>query len=228
MHVTRGVLAEWQLVRIRLLRTRLGLWLLLLGAGLVWLAVSAPHPDLVRLAVRAGALASILTVAFGAGSDTDRAAIAMTLTHPTSPASLACGRWLAAVSAGALVVFATTAASLWRGGAAVPVLGAIAAGLGTAAAVAGCTLPLVWLWGNAAAGVLFLYIGLAGALPPEQVVAQSHAGLLRLTAATLLEVAPSVWRYQALAAGGPTAWLHAIGWTVGGIVGATWTARWRR
>ena len=37
MHFLRCVLAEWALVRPRLLRTRLGACLVLLGAALIWL-----------------------------------------------------------------------------------------------------------------------------------------------------------------------------------------------
>ena len=98
------VLAEWQIVRARLLRSRLGLWLLLLGTGFAWLAAGGDRETLVRLALRTGMLSAILCVAFSAGSDSDRAALAVTLTHPTTPLALAAGRWLAACVAAVLVM----------------------------------------------------------------------------------------------------------------------------
>src|SRR5207247_906641 len=91
----RCALAEWQLARTRLVRSRLGLWLLLLVGGLV---LVARHP--VILALDTGMLAAVLAVAFTAGADSDRAALALTLTHPTTPLAVALGRWLAAGLAG--------------------------------------------------------------------------------------------------------------------------------
>src|SRR5437773_2209337 len=87
----RCALAEWQLARTRLVRSRLGLWLLLLVGGLV---LVARHP--VILALDTGMLAAVLAVAFTAGADSDRAALALTPTHPTTPLAVALRRWLAA------------------------------------------------------------------------------------------------------------------------------------
>src|SRR5207247_2051073 len=70
-------------------------------------------------------LAAVLAVAFTAGADSDRAALALTLTHPTTPLAVALGRWLAASAIAGLcvgVACATRAgsggaeaAALWRG-----------------------------------------------------------------------------------------------------------------
>lgn len=164
MHFLRCVLAEWQLVRARLVRSRLGLWLLLLALGGAVLVARSPTPDPVAIAMRVGMLGAVLGVAFAAGSDIDRAAFALTLTHPTSRLALALGRWLAAVSAAAFapLAVAATAIALDEAPASV-VWHAAATGLAAAAAVAGVALPGVWLGGNAVAVGLFLYIALARA-----------------------------------------------------------------
>src|SRR2546428_8552617 len=104
VHWLRCVLAEWQLVRARLVRSRLGIWLLLLGAGGAWLA--ARGASLTVLAPQIAMLGAVLGVAFTVGSDADRAALALTLTHPTTPLAVAAGRWLAAVTAARLLLLA--------------------------------------------------------------------------------------------------------------------------
>jgi len=65
-------------------------------------------------------LAAVLAVAFTAGADSDRAALALTLTHPTTPLAVAAGRWLAAsIVAGICVGLACGAqAGRWDGDAA--------------------------------------------------------------------------------------------------------------
>src|SRR2546427_11886831 len=80
------ILAEWRLARTRLVRSRLGLWLLLLVTGFV---LVGRHP--VILALDTGMLAAVLAVAFTAGADSDHAALALTLTHPTTPLAVAAG-----------------------------------------------------------------------------------------------------------------------------------------
>src|SRR5439155_376218 len=135
MHWLRCVLAEWQLLRARLVRSRLGLWLLLLSGGGAWLATrGAP---LTILAPHLAMLGAVLGVAFSVGSDVDRAAVALTLTHPTTPLAVAAGRWLAAVTAGGILMLAvlSVAGALTSLPAALLVR-AGGAGLGAAAAVA--------------------------------------------------------------------------------------------
>ena len=223
----RCVLAEWQLVRARLLRSRLGLWLLLLAAGGAWLALrTAGAAGLTPLALRVGMLGAILCVAFGAGADADRAALALTLTHPTTPAAVAVGRWLAAVSAATIATLAAviavaglTDATGWA------VVRAALAGVGAAGAAAACALPSVWLGGNALAGVLFVYIAGLSAIPPAALRDWVALAPLRDIGIAVLELAPSLWRYRALATGDVGAWLHAVGWTVIGVVLASVVVR---
>lgn len=162
MHFLRCVLAEWQLVRARLVRSRLGLWLLLLALAGAVLVARSPAPDPVAIAIRVAMLGAVLGVSFAAGSDADRAALTLTLTHPTSPAAVAVGRWLAAVTAAALAPLAVVATTIALGEAPAGVVRhAALTGLAGAAGTAAVTLPGVWLGGNAVAVALFLYIALA-------------------------------------------------------------------
>jgi hypothetical protein len=214
----RCALAEWQLVRARLLRSRLGLWLALLAAGGVARSATADPRDLVEIVVRVAMLGGVLGVAFAAGSDADRAALALTLTHPTSPGAVAVGRWLGATTAACLASVPVLGVALARGagtagplGGGGPGLAAVFAG-GAAAAAA---LPGVWLGGNVVALLLFLYVAFAGG-PGTGVL---HAGSPHVAAAlgaAALAVAPAAGRYQGLAAGDPMAWLHAAAWILGG------------
>ena len=213
------VLAEWQIVRARLLRSRLGVWLLLLGAGLGWLAVGAGRDPLLALALRSGMLSAILCVAFSAGSGLDRAALAVTLTHPTTPLAVAAGRWLAACIAASLVMLASVfAVAVLRGADLVAFTRAVAAGTGAAAAAAGCALLAVWLGGNALAGALFLHVAVLSVLSPRGLDFLTSSPLIRGVGAAVLEVGPSLWRYRGLAFGESGAWLHAAAWVVGGVV----------
>ncbi len=212
----RCVLAEWQLARTRLVRSRLGLWLLLLVAGFV---LVARHP--VVLALDAGMLAAVLAVAFTAGADSDRAALALTLTHPTTPLAVALGRWLAATAVAVLGVgLACGAHASLRDGDATELWRAAAGGVAAASATAACALALVWLGGNGAAGVLFLYVfGISGLGPPALAVLLGD-GLAARIAEVVVQVLPGVWRYARLAGGDPGAWLHATGWVVSGVAAA--------
>lgn len=209
MHFLRCVLAEWALVRPRLLRTRFGAWLLLLGATLVWLGNRGADP--IAVALHAGALGAVLGAAFVAGSTADRAALATTLTHPTTPLAVASGRWLAAVIPAAGLTVACTIAAGWHTGAAL-------AGITAAAAVAGCALAAVLVGGIGAALALFLCMAIAGAVAPERLVAFADPGALRLVVASALEIGPALWRYRDVAAGDAGAIVHAAAWSALGIV----------
>lgn len=161
MHTLRCVLAEWQVVRARLVHTRLGVWLVLLAFALVWSAQDEVF--LVAVGVRTGLFAGVLCVAFAAGSDADRRALRTSLSHPTTPLALAAGRWLAATVAAALpVVGVTLTLAIMRGVAPRALLPAAAAGMAAAAAVAGCGLPVVLVGGNTFAGLLLVYLVVAG------------------------------------------------------------------
>ena len=201
--------AEWLLVRPRLVRTRFGVSLLLLGAALLWLHTRGLDP--VAVALQAGALGAVLGAAFAAGAETDRAALATALTHPTTPLAVATGRWLAAVIPAAVLAMACTTATGWHAGTA-------AAGMAAAAAVGSCTLVTVLALGNGAAAALFLFIAVAGAVAPEHLVGLAHPGVARLAAASALELGPALWRYRDVAAGDLGAILHAAAWSGLGVV----------
>lgn len=209
MHFLRCVLAEWALVRPRLLRTRLGACLLLLGAALVWLGNRGAES--LAIALHAGALGAVLSAAFAAGSSADRAAFVIALAHPTTPLAVACGRWLSAVIPAAVLTITCTALVGWQPGAA-------AAGLAAAAAVTGCALAAVLVAGPSAALMLFLFMGLAGAAPPEAIVGVAEPGAFRLAVASALELGPALWRYRDVAGGDGAALLHAATWAALGVV----------
>ncbi len=208
VHFLRCVFAEWALVRPRLARTRFGVWLLLLGAALVWLGRRGADP--IGVALHAGALGAVLGAAFAAGSRADRAALAITLAHPTTPLAVACGRWLAALIPAAGLTVACSIAGGWHTSAAL-------AGVAAAGAVAGCALAAVLLAGNGAALVLFICMALAGAVPPETIVGIAEPGAVRLAVASALEFGPALWRYREIAAGDATALLHAATWAALGV-----------
>jgi hypothetical protein len=225
----RCILAEWQLVRTRLLRSRLGLWLLLLAAGAVAEAAREESSDLVGVAVRVGMLGSVLGIAFAAGSDADRAALSLTLTHPTTPLAVALGRWLAALTAaGAALLIALAAVAGLRVGAGPVLIHASFAGAAAAAATAAAALCGVWLGGNTVAGALFLYIAAVSQYSPEALGGLLPLGLVRAIGIALVQTAPGVWRYRAIGIGTGAAWLHATAWIVGGVsLSAAMLARWR-
>jgi len=200
VHFLRCVLAEWALVRPRLSRTRYG------GA------------DALAIALHAGALGGVLGAAFAAGSPADRAAFAITLTHPTTPLAVACGRWLAASIPAAVLTLACTALVGWETGAAL-------AGLAAAAAVSGFALAAVLVAGTPAALVLFLCTALAGAVPPETIVGVAEPGAARLAVASILELGPALWRYREVATGDIGALIHAGAWAGLGIVLASGLVR---
>lgn len=222
----RGVLAEWQLVRARLVRSRLGLWLLLLEVGFVWLALGSGNGVLAPLALRTAMLAAVLGVAFTAGSAADRAALALTLTHPTTPVAVAAGRWLAAVTPAVLVTLGgSVVAALARGWEVTDVVRAALPLAGAAGAVAACALLAVWVAGNGLAAILFFYIALVGGLTPTDLAQRFEPGVVRSLGAALLSFAPSPWRYDRLAAAAAGAWLHAAAWVVSGVGLASFVLR---
>jgi hypothetical protein len=227
MAFPRCCLAEWQIVRARLLRSRLGIWLLLLAAGFAWLAAGAARDPLLPLALRTGMLSAILCVAFSAGSSLDRAALALTLSHPTTPLAVAAGRWLAAtVAAGLVTLAATFAVAALRGAGPGDFLPAAAAGAGAAGAAAGCALLIVWIGGNAPVGAFFFFIAVLSVLSPRGLEFLTSVGVIRVMGSAVLTLAPALWRYRGLAFGDPGAWLHAIAWSAGGVVlGAVVLAR---
>lgn len=220
MHFIRCVLAEWALVRPRLVRTRFGACLLSLGAALVWLGTRGADP--LTVALHAGALGSVVGAAFAAGSAADRAALAITLAHPTTPLAVACGRWLAAVIPAAGLTIVCTVAVGWHPGAAL-------AGLAAAAAVAGCALAAVLVAGTGAGLVLFLFMALVGTVPPETIVGVAEPGAARLAVASALELGPALWRYREVAGAGDVdklgALLHAAAWALLGVVLASGIVR---
>jgi len=209
VHFLRCILAEWALVRPRLVRTQLGACLLLLGAALVWLGNRGADP--LAVALHAGALGGVLSAAFAAGSSADRAAFTIALGHPTTPLAIACGRWLSAVIPAAGLMLVCTTLVGWQSGAA-------AAGLAAAAAVTACALAAVLVAGAGAALPLFLFMALAGAAPPEAIVGVAEPGALRLAVASALELGPALWRYREVAGGDSAAVLHAATWATLGVI----------
>lgn len=218
MRFLRCVHAEFLLVSPRLIRTRLGLALLALGISLIWLRAHGLDP--VTLVLQAGALGSIVGAA-GVVTPADRATLATTLTHPTSPLAIAAGRWAAVVAPAVALTLVCTA-----------VLGAttgvLVAGVFAAGAVGSCALALVLPFGSGAAFILFLFMAVAGTVAPERLVDLARPGLLRLAAASALELGPALWHYRDIAAGTQGAVLHALAWTGFGVLVASLYAGRRR
>jgi hypothetical protein len=216
-------LSEWPFLRTRLLRTRLGLWLLLLLTAVLWLERTAAAPDPLAATLHAGGIAAILCVGYLAGARSDRIALSLALLHPRSPGAVAVGRWLAATGGAALVVLAAVAHAAWTTGAVAASLTVALAGVVTAAAVSACALALAWIGGNILVGAFLVWLVLLGGLAPEAVLARPHPGLGRIVLAGLLEVAPGLWRYRRIAVGDAGAAAHAAMWVTIGLC----TARWR-
>jgi hypothetical protein len=221
----RSIWAEWPVLRIRLLRTRLGLWLVLVVAALLWIEPVAPGSDSLTAILQAGALGAVLSVGYLVGSAADRAALLLPLLHPTTPGALVLGRWAAATGGAALAVLAVAAHAAWTTGAVAVTLSAALAGLMAAAAVASCTLALVLTGGNVLAALFFVWLALVGSAPPELLIGVPHPGPVRVALAAALEVAPAPWRYRAIATGDPGALLHAAAWVTLGLAAARALAR---
>jgi hypothetical protein len=203
----RCVVAELSLLPPRLLRTRLGLWLLALGVIVIWVY---RRGDPLAAALHAASLGVVLSAAT---DGLDRARLALSLSHPATRLALACGRWLAAVLPATLLALVCTAA---LGGG----IGEALAGAAAAAAVGGCAVAAVLALGNGAALLLFLCMAVAGAVPPEDLVALADPGVFRLAAASALELGPALWRYRDVAAGGAGAAgaaFHAALWASLGV-----------
>src|SRR5437773_6341587 len=172
MRFLRCVHAEFLLVIPRLTRTRLGMTLVVLGTTLVWL--SARGFDALTVTLQAGALGAILGAAAIVGDESDRAALSTALTHPTTPLAIATGRWLAiVVPAWALVMICATATG-WR-------TDGVVAGMIATAAGGSFALALVLPLGRGGALPLFLFVAIAGTIPPERLVGPARPGGGRLT-----------------------------------------------
>ncbi|HTI04066.1 MAG TPA: hypothetical protein VL549_02025 [Gemmatimonadales bacterium] len=219
MRFLHCVHAECALVLPRLTRTRLGLSLLSLACALIWL--SRRGFDATTVALQAGALGAVTGAAGMAASRRDRAALRIALAHPTTPLAIALGRWLAITLPAVLLVGACTIATGWHTGFAF-------AGAAAAAAVGGCTLAAVLLAGRTAAAALFLFMAVAGAVAPERLVDFAHPGLVRLAAASALELGPALWHYRDVASGDAGAVLHALAWSGLGVLVAGFAIHGRR
>ena len=193
----------------RLTRTRLGLSLLFLGATLVWLSTRGLDP--LTATLQAGALGAIIGAAAIAGRESDHAALTIALTHPTTPLAIAVGRWLALVVPAAVLTIAcaTTIGFHAR---------SVMAGIAAAAAVGACALGVVLLIGRGTAAALFLFMAVAGTVAPERLIDLARPGLVRLTAASALELGPALWHYRDIVTGDVGALLHALAWTGLGIL----------
>jgi hypothetical protein len=204
-------LSEWPFLRIRLLRTRLGVWLvLLLGMVLRLDRTSVARDPLAAVLLVAGAGAT-LCVAYLAGARADRAALGLALLHPRFPGAMTVGRWLAATSGAAILVLVAT---IHAG------LGVALAGVVTAATMSAWTLALAWWGGNVLVGAWLIWLALGGGASPESVLAYPHPGAARYAVAGALELLPALWRYRGLAIGEPGATAHAAVWIVIGLAGA--------
>lgn len=209
MGFLRCTLAEWPFLRIRLLRTRLWVWLVLLLTVVLRLdrAAVARDPLTATLLVAAGS--ATLCVGYLAGARADRLALGLALLHPRSPGAVTVGRWLAATGGAAIVVFA---AGIHSG------FAVACAGLGTAATMSAWSLALAWTGGNVLVGAWLIWLVLAGGQTPEAVLAHPDPGPLRLALGAGLEVLPGVWRYRGLATAAPGAVAHAALWILAGLV----------
>ena len=204
-------LSEWPFLRIRLLRSRLGVWLVLLLAVVWRLDRAAVAPDLLAGVLLVASGGATLGVAYLAGARADRAALGLALLHPRSPGAVTIGRWLAATSGAAILVLVAAI----HGGFAVAL-----AGIVTAATMSAWTLALAWWGGNVLVGAWLIWVALAGAASPETVLARSHPGPARVAVAGALELLPALWRYRGLACGETGAAAHAAVWTLFGLCAA--------
>lgn len=217
MRFLHCALAEFALVTPRFTRTRLGIALVALAAALLWLGSRGVDP--VAVTLLAGSLGAIVAAGGVAGSETERGALSTALGHPTTPLAIATGRWMAIVSPSVLLAIVSAAVLGWTPG--VAIAGSIAA-----ATVGSCALAVVIPLGNPAATGLFLFMGLAGAVAPERLVALAEPGFVRLAAASALELGPALWHYRDIATGDLGALAHALAWMgLGVLVASAFIAR---
>ena len=201
-------LSEWPFLRIRLLRTRLGVWLVLFLAVVLRLDRTAAVSDPLAAVLLVAGGGATLCVAYLAGARADRLAIGPALLHPRSPGAMAVGRWLAATGGAAVLVLA---AAVHSG------LDVALAGLVTAATMSAWTLALAWSGGNVLVGAWLIWLALAGGQSPETVLAHPHPGPLRFAIAAALEILPGLWRYRGLASADLGAAAHAALWVLLGL-----------
>lgn len=211
-------LSEWPFLRIRLLRTRLGVWLVLFLAVVLRLDRTAAVADPLAAVLLVAGGGATLCVAYLAGARADRLAIGPALLHPRSPGAMTVGRWLAATGGAAVLVLA---AAVHSG------LGVALAGLVTAATMSAWTLALAWSGGNVLVGAWLIWLALAGGQSPEAVLAHPHPGALRFAVAAALEILPGLWRYRGLASADLGAAAHAALWVLLGLaVARSRAGRW--
>lgn len=208
MGFLRCALAEWPFLRIRLLRTRLWVWLVLLLTVVLRLDRAAVARDPLAAALLVAAGSATLCVGYLAGARPDRLALGPALLHPRSPGALTVGRWLAATCGAAIAVLA---AGIHSG------LGVTVAALVTAATMSAWVLALAWSGGNVLVGAWLIWLALAGGQTPEAILARPDPGLFRVAVAAALEVLPALWRYRGLATADPGAAAHATMWILCGL-----------
>ena len=211
-------LSEWPFLRIRLLRTRLGVWLVLFLAVVLRLDRTAAVSDPLAAVLLVAGGGATLCVAYLAGARADRLAIGPALLHPRSPGAMTVGRWLAATGGAAVLVLA---AAVHSG------LGVALSGLVTAATMSAWTLALAWSGGNVLVGAWLIWLALAGGQSPEAVLAHPHPGALRFAVAAALEILPGLWRYRGLASADLGAVAHTALWVLLGLaVARSCAGRW--
>lgn len=201
MRFVHCVSAELTLVRPLVLRTGLGLWLVALGAVLLWLGRDGDPRTTALLAGALGAILGAHAASRGAG---------LSLAHPTTPLAVATGRWLCSVGPATILALCCVLA---RGGGA----GDVLAGGAAAAAVGGCAIAAALLQ-RSLLPLLFLCMAAAGTIPPEELVAITDPGVARVFAASVLEIGPALWRYRGIATDDAGALAHALLWAALGIV----------
>jgi hypothetical protein len=204
-------LSEWPFLRIRLLRTRLGVWLVLLLVVVLRLDRSAVARDPLAAVLLVASGGATLCVAYLAGARADRTALGLALLHPRFPGAVTVGRWLAATSGAAILVLV---AAIHSG------FGVALAGVVTAATMSAWTLALAWWGGNVLVGAWLIWLALTGGASPEAVLAHPHPDAARYAVAGALELLPALWRYRELAIAEPGAAAHAFVWIGIGLVGA--------